>query len=49
MSTGSGAPVNEEAVGIVVIRAVVFDIAGVLEISVDRLWEARLGLSAGEI
>jgi epoxide hydrolase-like predicted phosphatase len=36
-----------------VIRAVVFDIGGVLEITpdlgVDRLWETRLGLSAGEI
>lgn len=35
------------------IRAVVFDIGGVLEITpdlgVDRLWEARLGLSAGEM
>ncbi len=35
------------------IRAVVFDIGGVLEITpdlgVDRLWEARLGLPAGEI
>ena len=35
-----------------VIRAVVFDIGGVLEITpdlgVDRLWETRLGLSAGE-
>ena len=36
-----------------VIRAVVFDIGGVLEITpdlgVDRRWEARLGLAAGEI
>jgi len=36
-----------------VIRAVVFDIGGVLEITpdlgVDRLWETRLGLPAGEI
>ena len=36
-----------------VIRAVVFDIGGVLEITpdlgVDRRWEARLRLSAGEI
>jgi putative hydrolase of the HAD superfamily len=36
-----------------VIRAVVFDIGGVLEITpdlgVDRPWETRLGLSAGEI
>ena len=36
-----------------VIRAVVFDIGGVLEITpdlgVDRRWEARLGLPAGEI
>ena len=36
-----------------VIRAVVFDIGGVLEITpdlgVDRLWEARLGLPAGAI
>jgi len=35
----------------VVIRAVVFDIGGVLEITpdlgVDRAWEARLGLPAG--
>jgi epoxide hydrolase-like predicted phosphatase len=37
----------------VVIRAVVFDIGGVLEITPDlgtaRRWEARLGLAAGEI
>jgi putative hydrolase of the HAD superfamily len=37
----------------VVIRAVVFDIGGVLEITPDlgvyRRWEARLGLPAGEI
>ena len=36
-----------------VIRAVVFDIGGVLEVTpdlgVDRLWEPRLGLPAGEI
>lgn len=36
-----------------VIRAVVFDIGGVLEITPDlgvhRLWETRLGLSAGEL
>jgi putative hydrolase of the HAD superfamily len=36
-----------------VIRAVVFDIGGVLEITpdlgVDRLWETQLGLPAGEI
>jgi epoxide hydrolase-like predicted phosphatase len=36
-----------------VIRAVVFDIGGVLEITpdlgVDRLWETRLGLPAGEM
>jgi epoxide hydrolase-like predicted phosphatase len=36
-----------------VIRAVIFDIGGVLEITpdlgVDRLWETRLGLPAGEI
>jgi putative hydrolase of the HAD superfamily len=36
-----------------VIRAVAFDIGGVLEITpdlgVDRLWETRLGLPAGEI
>src|SRR5690348_7624100 len=35
------------------IRAVVFDIGGVLEITpdlgIDRLWETRLGLPAGEI
>ena len=35
------------------IRAVVFDIGGVLEITpdlgIDRLWEARLGLPAGEM
>ncbi len=35
------------------IRAVVFDIGGVLEITPDlgvtRLWETRLGLSAGEL
>jgi putative hydrolase of the HAD superfamily len=38
---------------IVVIRAVVFDIGGVLEITpdlgVDRRWESRLGLPAGEM
>lgn len=38
---------------IVVIRAVVFDIGGVLEITPDlgvgRRWEARLGLPAGEV
>ena len=38
---------------IVAIRAVVFDIGGVLEITpdlgVDRRWEARLGLPAGEM
>jgi putative hydrolase of the HAD superfamily len=37
----------------VVIRAVVFDIGGVLEITpdlgIDRLWETRLGLPAGEM
>ena len=36
-----------------VIRAVVFDIGGVLEITpdlgVDRRWEARLGLPAGDM
>jgi epoxide hydrolase-like predicted phosphatase len=36
-----------------VIRAVAFDIGGVLEITpdlgIDRLWETRLGLPAGEI
>lgn len=36
-----------------VIRAVVFDIGGVLEITpdldVNQLWETRLGLSAGEM
>jgi putative hydrolase of the HAD superfamily len=36
-----------------VIRAVVFDIGGVLEITpdlgIDRMWETRLGLPAGEI
>ena len=35
------------------IRAVVFDIGGVLEITpdlgVDRRWETRLGLPAGEM
>jgi FMN phosphatase YigB (HAD superfamily) len=44
---------GEEAMIIVVIRAVVFDIGGVLEITPDlgvgRLWAARLGLSAGEM
>ncbi len=38
---------------IVVVRAVVFDIGGVLEITpdlaVDRRWETRLGLPAGEM
>jgi epoxide hydrolase-like predicted phosphatase len=37
----------------VTIRAVVFDIGGVLEITpdlgIDRLWEARLGLAAGQM
>ena len=36
-----------------VIRAVVFDIGGVLEITpdlgIDRMWETRLGLPSGEI
>jgi putative hydrolase of the HAD superfamily len=44
---------GEEALIIVVIRAVVFDIGGVLEITPDlgvgRRWEARLGLPAGEM
>lgn len=44
---------REEALVIVAIRAVVFDIGGVLEITpdlgVERRWEARLGLSAGEM
>ena len=35
------------------VRAVVFDIGGVLEITpdlgIDRLWEARLGLAGGEL
>jgi len=37
----------------VAVRAVVFDIGGVLEITpdlgIDRLWEARLGLAGGEL
>lgn len=44
---------GEEALTIVTIRAVVFDIGGVLEITPDlgvhRLWEVRLGLAAGEM
>ena len=44
---------REEALIIVVIRAVVFDIGGVLEITPDlgvgRRWEARLGLPPGEM
>jgi putative hydrolase of the HAD superfamily len=44
---------REEALAVVAIRAVVFDIGGVLEITPDlgvyRRWEARLGLPAGEI
>ena len=44
---------SEEALIIVVIRAVVFDIGGVLEITPDldvhQLWETRLGLSAREM
>ena len=43
---------REEALAVVAIRAVVFDIGGVLEITpdlgVDRRWETRLGLPAGE-
>lgn len=39
--------------GVVAIRAVVFDIGGVLEITPDlgvsRQWETRLGLPAAEI
>jgi epoxide hydrolase-like predicted phosphatase len=42
-----------EALIVVVIRAVVFDIGGVLEVTPDlgvgRRWEARLGLRAGEM
>jgi putative hydrolase of the HAD superfamily len=38
---------------VLVIRAVVFDIGGVLEIDPDLgvipMWEKRLGLSAGEL
>ena len=48
-----GAAPGEEALIIVVIRAVVFDIGGVLEITPDlgvgRRWEARLGLPPGEM
>ncbi len=44
---------REEALVIVAIRAVVFDIGGVLEITpdleVNRRWEARLGLLTGEM
>jgi epoxide hydrolase-like predicted phosphatase len=47
------ARVMRRALIIVAIRAVAFDIGGVLEITpdlgIDRLWEARLGLPAGEI
>ncbi len=52
-SWATGAVLGEEALIVVVIRAVVFDIGGVLEITPDlgvgRRWEARLGLSAGEM
>jgi hypothetical protein len=48
-----GAVPGEEALIIVVIRAVVFDIGGVLEITPDlgvrQLWETRLGMSAREM
>jgi len=44
---------GEEGVATMAIRAVVFDIGGVLEITPDvgvtRLWERRLGLPAGEL
>ena len=44
---------REEAPAVVAIRAVVFDIGGVLEITPDlgvyRQWETRLGLPAGEM
>jgi epoxide hydrolase-like predicted phosphatase len=44
---------DKEALAIMVIRAVVFDIGGVLEITPDLgvtgLWENRLGLQAGEL
>jgi epoxide hydrolase-like predicted phosphatase len=44
---------REEALAVVAIRAVVFDIGGVLEITPDlgvyRRWETRLGLLAGEM
>ena len=44
---------REEALAVVAIRAVVFDIGGVLEITPDlgvyRQWETRLGLPAGEM
>ncbi len=51
---GSRVPARrEEALVIVAICAVVFDIGGVLELTPDvgfgRLWEARLGLPAGEM
>jgi epoxide hydrolase-like predicted phosphatase len=49
--TGGG--LGEEALIIVVIHAVAFDIGGVLEITPDlgvgRLWESRLGLPPGEM
>jgi|SRR5208282_687905 len=48
-----GCRAQSEEAQIVAIRAVVFDVGGVLEITpdlgVDRLWEARLGLTAGEM
>jgi len=51
-ATGCVAGVRRELV-IVALRAVVFDIGGVLQITpdlgVDRLWEARLGLPPGEV
>lgn len=44
---------REEALAVVAVRAVVFDIGGVLEITpdlgVDRQWETRLGLPAGQM
>ena len=52
-SNWAAVPWREEALAIMAIRAVVFDVGGVLEITPDvgltRAWETRLGLAAGEL
>jgi putative hydrolase of the HAD superfamily len=53
MGQPDAVPSVRRELAIVAIRAVVFDIGGVLQITpdlgVDRLWETRLGLPAGEM